>query len=612
MKRTLYTFLLSLLPFHTFASQFECLADWAESAAPSLFASSTNSSTIEYGSYLLRYYEMSAKVLAENGNNKNIYFYDVSGYLKGDEAIQLYAEPRTSDLTFEIRRWIDKQVETSFAIVTVNGIETKIELPATDPGRTLPYWSSYIAHTVPVTFEAPPGLVSIVSEGGLAEIKEIFFDGISLEPGSINYIDIAGTVNPYWLDHKIRNFNIKGSSLLQSLGNREYWNIFSGCKISNEPKAVQQTSYENTHSSDNFSFEPPVVLQPNFPSNSQALADWLQIGTMSLLVSELAPYTYDSESELRSGKLKFYSRENKNSEWVDVTDILLDDETGCILARKILVGDFNNDGKPDAFFLCTGTDLINVTGERDFGEPANRIILSTDSGKYENREVSTSYPFTYSHGGFAFDYNDDGNLDVLATDTISGEWVDGAFKQDGFRFGSPYLLLGDGAGNFEFSSEITDLFTTPKYRTYYSIEGLDVDKDGDVDIWANGKDENGYVSFILINEDNKYSIDRKIELPIDKEYVSAQDVMLIDSNLYTTYIKLDYSKSPYYWGIAVQKVDLDTLQEEIIYSHDGIYDNQCGKHHAGGKMSWFIWLHYEDGYLMPRNSCSGIKIAIDP
>ena len=143
MKRTLYTFILSLLPFHTFASQFECLADWAESAAPSLFASSTNSSTIEYGSYLLRYYEMSAKVLAENGNNKNIYFYDVSGYLKGDEAIQLYAYPRTFDPTFEIRRWIDKQVKTSFAIVNVTGIETKIELPTTDPGRTLPYWSSY-------------------------------------------------------------------------------------------------------------------------------------------------------------------------------------------------------------------------------------------------------------------------------------------------------------------------------------------------------------------------------------------------------------------------------------------------------------------------------------
>ena len=82
MKRTLYTFLLSLLPFHTFASQFECLADLAESAAPSLLASSTNSSTIEYGSYLLRYYEISAKVLAESRNNKNIYFYDVSGYLK--------------------------------------------------------------------------------------------------------------------------------------------------------------------------------------------------------------------------------------------------------------------------------------------------------------------------------------------------------------------------------------------------------------------------------------------------------------------------------------------------------------------------------------------------
>jgi hypothetical protein len=284
----------------------------------------------------------------------------------------------------------------------------------------------------------------------------------------------------------------------------------------------------------------------------------------------------------------------------------LDDDTGCILARKILIGDFNNDLKPDAFFLCTGTDVVNVTGERDRGEPGgNRILLSNANGKYANRVVSNGYPFTYSHGGAAFDYNGDGNLDVLATDLISGEWVGGNYIENDERYGYPYLLLGNGKGNFTVDNSISELFGS---CCIYSLEVLDIDEDGDQDIWWQDASTDNEETVVFLNENGNFSNDNKLILPLDDEFNNAMDVVKIGRNLYTIYIKLDYSKREYYWGNAIQKLNLDTMEAELIYSHTGLYENECNKKFP---TTWFYWLYNDGDAITPRNTCYGISVPIN-
>ena len=66
---------------------------------------------------------------------------------------------------------------------------------------------------------------------------------------------------------------------------------------------------------------------------------------------------------------------------------------------------------------------------------------------------------------------------------------------------------------------------------------------GKVDIWANGKDENGFARdlSVLINVDNYSSIDRNIELPNGDGYVSAHLGVAVERLDGTYHLKKHYS-----------------------------------------------------------------------
>jgi len=549
-----------------------------------------------------------------NEETKNILFYDVSGYLSGTSDLALHQQPTDYEITFGIRSWWDSlDLENEIKVYIDGDLANTFLISKDESGNNAsPYWGEYENITITYPATSTPLEVKIISDGGLSELRDPKIANVELEPGSENYQSIGTTINPYWSSSSasISFINTEAKRALNNLGQREYWFAASDCITKGDPISVLATSYENTHHPEAFSFEPPLTNRPYYPSHTYVLADFQQIGKMSLLVSELAPYAFQSDSLLKDGKIKFYSREDELSEWADVTALLLTDDTGCILARKTLIGDFNNDSKPDAFFLCTGTDYYGVTGEIDYGESGNRILLSTESGIYENRAITTDYPYTYSHGGAAFDFNHDGNLDVLATDKGLSEFINGRWIISDKRFGKPYLLLGDGQGNFVFDDSLSDKFGPSDFPDIFSLEVLDANNDGKLDIWTNESASDRETSYILYNNDGDFEDTTRSYLPIDLKYTNAMDTLLVGSDLFTIYINVDYSHEEYYWGVAIQKVNLDTLENELIYSHDGLYDNGCGKHSAGVKTSWFPWLYYENGMIGPRNTCEGIAIPI--
>ena len=605
---------LLLIPYAKAADVMPaCFFNWAELAAPELISATVEPQTIPYGDFTIRYYDKSANALLLDNSDKQVYFYDLSGYLSGNEALAISQESVERNITFKLRRYMPSESVAAgeVALYAENRLIESFSVPLSDTG-SYPQWAEYVSFSV--SLQSNKLLSSIYFKsvnGGLVEVSEVLVDGVPLSARESNLNnDFGGSNNLYWIGgspgYTYFDNPMSAVSSFQNVGYTEYWIKRSGCGDVNFETPVLSTSYENVHRNEFFPTEPPVSEDPYFQASSYVLADFFGNGEMTMLTSDLAPYAYQTDSEIRDGKIRFYSQDEDINTWVEVTDLLLDDDTGCILARKILIGDFNNDLKPDAFFLCTGTDVVNVTGERDRGEPGgNRILLSNANGKYENRVVSNGYPFTYSHGGAAFDYNGDGNLDVLATDLISGEWVGGNFIKNDERYGYPYLLLGNGNGNFTVDNSISELFGN---CCIYSLEVLDIDEDGDQDIWWQDASTDNEETVVFLNENGNFSKDNKLLLPLDDEFNHALDVVKIGRNLYTIYIKLDYSKREYYWGNAIQKLNLDTMDAELIYSHTGLYENECNKKFP---TTWFYWLYNDGDAITPRNTCYGISVPIN-
>lgn len=361
------------------------------------------------------------------------------------------------------------------------------------------------------------------------------------------------------------------------------------------PIVPQGSSYENAknigmnpiHLPNHWTDQSIRVIEPNEVITSGfALGDFFQDGNYSLVAftNNFVPQGQPNYGRA-PGHVYFYKKDSAGN-WVDHTADILQDQTGCITPRKVIVADFNGDGKPDVFAACHGSDLYPLPVGYTVGEHP-RMLLSQQNGSYKNVDMG----FTcYCHGAAAADVNTRGYADIIVTDPAVSQMPyflinnhDGTFAADKSRIApavNPFSFPGQTQtySHGIFSAELIDIFGTGKY-----------------DLWLGGVDDKtdtGFASSIFRNSGTNTFTDRIIlpSVPVD---TNSLDIVFDQGNLYMLRVNDQYSE------MLVQKIALATMATSVIFTHNTEFGN-------GSK--WIDWLIPKGNALVPMNSAYSVTI----
>lgn len=364
--------------------------------------------------------------------------------------------------------------------------------------------------------------------------------------------------------------------------------VVSACSIPTEPVSI--TSTPNSTRTDSVSITTPlpvlsssyenfktyVVLPTNTDqsvvptcqrgeykapaSNGRGYADFLQDGTITMVDLVIGP---PMGVHTDAGIICFWKR-NSNGKWEDITAKFLDDDRGCSGgANKSLIADYNRDNKPDVFFLCTGTKWApdgSMLGYQPGGYSV--WIMSQPGGKYKT--LTMNYP-AYAHGGAAGDVNGDKFPDIVFTNG-------GVIEVAGHRQGQYItVLLNDGTGNFNRRDDFIVIPDSLQQQNITAVELIDVDDDGTLDLLVGS---GNYRTFVLWGERNAGFPNKRVPARIpfgqpEKNYNGAHTFHKIGRYLYSW--NVINSSIPSENGNALQRINLDTWQDEIIWKRTRPY-----------------------------------------
>ena len=135
---------------------------------------------------------------------------------------------------------------------------------------------------------------------------------------------------------------------------------------------------------------------------------------------------------------------------------------GCQHPRKAVTADFNHDGLPDIFVACHGADVAPYPG-------AVSKLLMSGSGGLQIKDFSAQAA-SFTHGAAAADIDGDGWADLAL---VNGTNKISFFQNRGGNSWTPMTVTVDNLQDVS---------------TIYSIEIVDVDGDGWLDILVGGHD----------------------------------------------------------------------------------------------------------------------------
>lgn len=376
-----------------------------------------------------------------------------------------------------------------------------------------------------------------------------------------------------------------------------------------EPILPKRSSYENKAAA--FASTGPVSLPTyangEFVGTGYAMADFFQDGRFTLVVNT-GDFSRDSAASgypTNPGKIHFYTRTSNT--WVDRTADLLADNQGCISARKLVVADFNGDGRPDVFIACTGLDTMNSPMEHP------RFLMSQADGRYAN----TTAPFIcYCHSATAVDINANGFADIVIADP--GKFMKPVYlvnQKDGTFTADPSRMPAS-VGSFSYPGQ-----TTVFSQAIYTVELIDLKGRGQYDLFVGANEPNSFVHPVSAGSPNYYfssiywndgtghfsDLNRFVIPNLDPVYGLPLDVAFDGSRLYLLRVVDDFdSPLGFYGGVAVQDIELRTMASAIRYRHTGSYLPG----NDGQNWKWFPWLETHQGHLRSIDAAYPVDLVL--
>lgn len=343
------------------------------------------------------------------------------------------------------------------------------------------------------------------------------------------------------------------------------------------PQTPEFTSYSNAKDAGLAQEAVPVeaggMPQDGFAFfHAYGFADFFRDGGISLVTSS-TEYLNDPNATPSSavhGHVKFWRKDAKGN-WVDRTREILTDNTGCLLARKVVVADFNGDGKPDVFFACSGFDAEPFPGEHP------RMLLSRGDGTYENKLMDVS---CYCHGAAAADFDHNGYADILVGDFLLGKGA--------------YFLKNNKDGTFTVDTTRLPADAVRMKGAIFSVELVDMNADGKPDVWLAGNETDWPTSIFLNDGGNSFAASRQIVMPALATYSTPMDVVVDGGYAYVL------RTSNHYDGAAIQKVNLATMQSDLIYQNNEYYPGQ--------PLKWVDWITIRGDSVVSINAVFGISV----
>lgn len=136
-------------------------------------------------------------------------------------------------------------------------------------------------------------------------------------------------------------------------------------------------------------------------------------------------------------------------------------QPGTVVARKVLVGDYDNDGWPDVLVLGHGYDVPPFPGEYP------QLFLSNGDGTLSYSPALEGFVGGH-HGGASADVDGNGTVDIMTNEA------------------PPFLLLNDGQGGFTRNFSRLPVLPGASQFSPIASEFADVDGDGFIDLVADG------------------------------------------------------------------------------------------------------------------------------
>ena len=256
-------------------------------------------------------------------------------------------------------------------------------------------------------------------------------------------------------------------------------------------------------------------------------------------------------------KLWFFQNQGNNSTFIR-KQISVSNHIGTWNARKGILGDFNNDGKPDVAYPEQGIDIF---GDLD-SEPT--ILISTPTG-YTMRNLSDRKLFL--HTGASGDIDKDGDLDIIMSS--QHELV---------------TFLNNGDGTF-IETNIVHIDPTSSQKGFVSMELFDINKDGYLDLIAGG-DENNLPSRIYYGNGADFTHIRSKRIPLTEPWRGTLDYDFADiDNNGTIEIIMGRFKNVYE-GYFIEIVTLENNEYKVISE---IVDNS-----QADNLRWPVWIRVQD------------------